>query len=88
MKVEFKKSFVKDVKSLQDKKLKRRIKSAISSIENAETLEDIDHLKKLKGANNYYRIRIGDFRFGLAIEGQKAICVRCLHRRDIYRYIP
>lgn len=46
-------------------------------------------MKKLSGGSgDYYRLRVGDYRIGLEIEGEIIVFVRCLHRRDIYRYFP
>lgn len=88
MKTEFKKSFLKDLKALHGKKLKEKIKSTILDVEKAETIWSIGNLKKLKGSEKYYRIRIGDYRIGIIVEGQIVTFIRCLHRREIYRYIP
>ncbi len=88
MKTEFKKSFLKDVKALRDAGLKERIRDAINLVERAETLQGLSGIKKLAGSDRYYRIRIGDYRMGLIIEGNTVTFVRCLHRREIYRYIP
>ena len=44
--------------------------------------------EKLGGAGNFFRIRIGDYRIGLALEGEGVEFVRCLPRRDLYRYFP
>jgi hypothetical protein len=46
--VQFRSSFLKDVKVLTDKPLKERIKDAIAQVENARTLQDIGNLKKLR----------------------------------------
>jgi mRNA interferase RelE/StbE len=86
--VQFRSSFLKDVKVLTDKPLKERIKDAIAQVENARTLQDIGNLKKLRGGKNYYRIRIGHYRIGIIVEGQTVSFIRCLHRREIYRYLP
>jgi len=88
LKAGFRKSFLKDAKTLHSKKLKERIKSTIRDVEKAENLQSIGNLKKLKGSEKYYRIRIGDYRIGIIVEGQMVTFVRCLHRREIYRYIP
>ena len=45
-------------------------------------------LKKLRGERNYFRIRIGDYRLGLKIEGQLVTLVRIINRKEIYRYFP
>jgi mRNA interferase RelE/StbE len=57
-------------------------------VENASTLTDISGLKKLRGGTNYYRIRIGEYRVGLAVDEDRVEFVRVLHRREIYRYFP
>ncbi len=88
MKVEFRSSFLKDVKALRDKSLKERIKAAMAQVELAPSLQEIHNLKKLKGGSDLYRIRIGDYRLGLVCEEGTVTFVRCLHRREIYRYLP
>ena len=88
MKVQFRNSFLKDIKGLSNKGLKDRVKDAIGQVETAQALREIGNLKKLKGSRNYYRVRIGDYRIGLICEEDVVIFVRCLHRREIYRYLP
>ena len=46
MKVEFKESFLKDIKSIRDKSVLAKVKSAIESVELANTFDEITHLKK------------------------------------------
>jgi len=65
-----------------------RIKQVIELIEKTQTLQEIKDIRKLKGGDHYYRIRIKDYRFGLIIEGDTVTFIRFLHRRDIYRYFP
>lgn len=66
----------------------RRVKEAIEQIEAAETLRELPNVTKLSGAGAFYRLRVGDYQIGIAIEGEQVEFVRCLHRRDIYRYFP
>jgi mRNA interferase RelE/StbE len=42
---------------------------------------------KLKGYENEYRIRIGDYRVRYEIKDQQLIILvlRCQHRKDVYR---
>ena len=42
----------------------------------------------MRSSREYFRIRIGDFRIGLRLENDTLIFVRCLNRKDIYRYFP
>ena len=44
------------------------------------------NLKKLRRGKNFLRIRIGDYRIGLEIEGNTLIFVRILRRKEIYKY--
>ncbi|MEB3229956.1 MAG: type II toxin-antitoxin system RelE/ParE family toxin [Leptolyngbyaceae bacterium] len=43
---------------------------------------------KMKGYDNFYRVRIGNHRVGIQVIEDEVIFVRVLHRRDIYRYFP
>ena len=88
MKIEFKYSFAKDLKSIKDKSLLRRAKEVIEVVENAASLDEIHNLKKLKGGGNYFRLRVGDYRVGIALENETVIFVRFLNRKDIYKYFP
>jgi mRNA interferase RelE/StbE len=68
--------------------LLRRVKEAVEQVEAAGTLRELPNVTKLSGAGAFYRLRIGDYRLGIAVEGDEVDFVRFLHRRDIYRYFP
>jgi mRNA interferase RelE/StbE len=87
--IEFKKSFAKDLKKkAKDANLRSRVQEIIQQVDDAEHMDDIRNLKKLRAEGNYFRIRFGDYRIGLTIEGDTVCFVRCLHRSEIYRYFP
>jgi mRNA interferase RelE/StbE len=88
LKTQFKRTFLKDVEALGDAAVRQRIREAIVQVESAVRLDEIQSIKKLKGTDRYYRIRIGDYRLGLLIVEGTVVFVRCLHRRDVYRYFP
>ena len=88
MKVEFKKSFLKELKKLKNKSLKNLIVDAIIQVESAENIAHIKNLKKLTGYEVYYRIRVGDYRIGVKIENEVVYFVAFEHRKDIYRRFP
>lgn len=88
MKVEFKRSFVKDLRRVRDKALKKQVEEVIELVEQASNLQEIGNVKRLGGGERYYRIRIGDYRIGLVLEGETVVFVRFLHRKDVYRYFP
>jgi len=88
MKVEFKSSFLRDLKAVKDKNLLARIRNAVEQVERAQSSQNIAGLKKLQGKGDYYRIRVGEYRLGLLIENETVVFVRCLNRRDVYQYFP
>jgi mRNA interferase RelE/StbE len=88
VKVDFKKSFTRDLKKIKDKDLFRELKEAIEEVEKALNLQMVSNLKQLKGGGGYFRIQIRDYRIGLKLEGDTFIFVRFLHRKEIYRYFP
>jgi mRNA interferase RelE/StbE len=86
--VEFRASFARDLRRIKDKKLVARFRQVVDWVEQAQSLQEVENLKKLRGGDRYYRIRIGDYRIGLAVEGNTVTFVRFLHRSDVYRYFP
>jgi mRNA interferase RelE/StbE len=88
MKVEFKKSFLKELKKLKNKSIKHSIVECILQVESAQSLSQIKNLKKLSGYDIYYRIRIGDYRIGLKVEDEIVYFVVFEHRKEIYRGFP
>jgi mRNA interferase RelE/StbE len=88
LKVEFKRSFVKDLGRMRDKALRERVKETIEQVERAQTFQETENVKKLRGGEQYYRIRIGDYRLGFVLEGDTVVFVPFLHRKDVYRYFP
>jgi mRNA interferase RelE/StbE len=88
VKIEFKTSFLKDISKIKNRTALKQIKDAIEDVEGTEDPKNIAGLKKLKGEDHYYRIRVGEYRLGLSIGGDTWVFVRCLHRKDIYRYFP
>ena len=88
MNVVFKNSFLKDLRRIKERALAARVREVIESVEQAATLQEINNLKQLKGSTGYYRIRIGDYRIGLRVDGETITLIRFLHRKEVYRYFP
>ena len=86
--VKYEASFEKDLRNIRDRSLLQRIKSAIGEVKEAETTRQIHNLKKLKGYETFYRIKIGDYRIGIEIIEEEIIFTRFLHRREVYRFFP
>jgi mRNA interferase RelE/StbE len=88
MRVSFRASFIRDLRSIRDGKLAARIQQTIEDVEQAGTLNDVPNVKKMQDLKNFYRIRVGEYRIGLYMEHEIVTFLRCLHRRDIYRHFP
>lgn len=88
MKVTFRQSFARDLKNVKDQAVLDRVRRAIEQVEGASTTQELRDLKKMSGAGNFYRIRVGDYRLGVVAKGGQVEFVRCLPRRDLYRFFP
>ncbi len=58
------------------------------TVPNASSLAELKQVKKLRRTDNYYRIRLGDYRIGFRLDGTTVVFMRVLHRKDIYCYFP
>jgi len=81
-------SFERDTDKIKNKHLLHKIADCIERVEKSNSIKEIANLKKLKGGNNYYRIRIGDYRIGMVISENTVFFERILHRKDIYKKFP
>jgi mRNA interferase RelE/StbE len=86
--VRFAESFAKDLRRVREPATLQRIREVIERLEEAEALTQLSQVKKLSGKGPYFRIRVGDYRIGMRVEGEAVILVRLLHRREIYRFFP
>lgn len=76
------------MKCIKDQHLLDQIGDVIEEIKVSASLVGINNLIKLKGYDDFYRIRIGNFRLGLTLSDDEVTFVRFLHRKEIYRFFP
>ncbi|MEI6089998.1 MAG: type II toxin-antitoxin system mRNA interferase toxin, RelE/StbE family [bacterium] len=88
MEVEFTKSFLKDLKNIDDKYILNKVKLIILEIENSSSLSELQNVKFIVNSKYYFRIRIGDYRIGIKVEDNLIKLIRCLHRKEIYKRFP
>jgi len=88
MKVEFLKSFSKDIDGVKNKSAKNALIRIIEMMESSDSLDRIPNTKKLKGHKTAYRTRVGDFRIGFFFENSTIILARFVDRKDIYKLFP
>ena len=86
MTVLFEQSFLKSIKKLKNKQVAKKVERIIDLLKAAKYLKDIPSLKKLKGTDNIYRIRIGDYRMLFEKQGNQVIILLVVaHRKEIYK---
>jgi mRNA interferase RelE/StbE len=88
MNVLFDESFQRDLKKIKERPVLEKIRRAIEGLEAAETLDVVAGLKKLEGAKDRFRVRIGDYRIGFKLTGASVVFLRVLNRKDFYRFFP
>jgi mRNA interferase RelE/StbE len=89
LEVQYRQAFLKDLKQLKSLTSYQRIyELAFTTLETINTLEEIPDIKAMRGYAGRYRIRIGDYRIGIEVNGDVIEVMRVLHRREFYRYFP
>ena len=88
MEIKIDKSFQKDTRRIKDKSVLQKVANTIANVQRVQNLEEIRNLKKIQGTTSMYRIRIGDYRLGIIATESSVEFIRCLHRKDIYKYFP
>lgn len=88
MKVEFKNSFLSDLRKIKNEKIVLLVKEIIDELLLVDNLNKIKNLKKLVGSDNAFRIRVRSFRIGFLLVDQTIVLSRILNRKDIYKYFP
>ena len=63
------------------------VSRAVEKIQNLALEARPDGVVKLKGFNNEYRIRVGDYRIRYEVddENQLVQILQCKHRKDVYK---
>jgi mRNA-degrading endonuclease RelE of RelBE toxin-antitoxin system len=89
LEVQYRQAFLKDLKQLKSSESYERIyEVAFTTLAAINTLEELSDIKAMKGCSGRYRIRIGDYRIGIEVNGDVIEVMRVLHRREFYRYFP
>ena len=85
----YKKSFLNDLANLPKHYRERVERLVFGEIPELDNLFAILDIKKMKGYQGYYRIRVGDYRIGCKVEqGNQIVFCRVKSRADIYRRFP
>ncbi|MBN8853815.1 MAG: hypothetical protein BGO55_11150 [Sphingobacteriales bacterium 50-39] len=91
MEVAIARSFIKDLKTAP-KQIQLAADKAIKKLIEASSLQacglDYTKMEGQKKGENYYRIRVGDWRMGIEYVHPKVIVIRILARGTIYKHFP
>lgn len=88
MKVVFLSGFEKDLSHTRDKILAQIILDCIEMFENAQQLNDVPNIKKLKGHPSAFRYRKGKYRIGFYLEDETIVLAAFDTREKIYHRFP
>ena len=89
MKVLYRKLFLKDLEKLRKQPIYEEIiELAFTVLPEAKQLRDVSGVKAMRIHPKRYRIRIGNYRIGVEVEGETVEVMRVLHRGEFYRYFP
>ena len=87
MKIEFSSSFTRDLRRIRDRSIRERVDKTIEQIEKMDNFTETSNVKKLRGHENRYRVRVGNYRLIFQFNKDTVIFLRCLPRQDIYRQV-
>ena len=88
MEIRYRTSFGRDLRRERHSDLRRGVERVVDLLQRAPSVANVPGLVSMQGYANHYRVRVGDYRLGIIVDGDTAILVRFLHRRDIYRHFP
>jgi len=81
--------FKKDIRKINDKKLKKSLLNKIQEMKEAFSMENLSGVEKMSGHSTAYRIRIGNYRLGFYLENNESLQLkRFVKRNDIYKVFP
>lgn len=88
MKIEYRSSFVKDIKKLKSKATSDLIQSVIENCENSSIIADIKHCEPLQSQGKFFKIKYGRYRFGVFIDKGTVEFLKFGTRQNFYDDFP
>ncbi len=89
MQIVFKRNFLKSLAKLPFE-IRQQIESFVfNDLQKCDSIYEVGSIEKMKGYENYYKIRFGSYRVGIKAEKDKTVTIETvMHRKEIYRYFP
>ena len=88
MEIRYHPRFDRDTRRIRSRDLSSRLERTIAELKAASNIREVSGVQPMTGSEDHFRIRIGEYRIGLEVDGDVAVLLRFMHRRDIYRNFP
>jgi mRNA interferase RelE/StbE len=88
LKIAYLKKFSKDLDRIKKPKDRESILEIIKLVKQVQVFTEVPGIKKLKGYDDAFRIRSGDYRIGVFVSEELVEFARVAHRKDIYKIFP
>ena len=88
MEIRYHNQFHRDLRRLGGTSLAAQVEQIIEELKAASTIRDLHSVSRMTAPGEHYRVRIGEYRLGITMDGQTAILRRFLPRGEIYRRFP
>ena len=88
MQVEPTRLFRQDMRRLGSAELRGRVDQVIQELIAADNITEVTGVIRMRARGEHYRIRIGEYRLGITMDGATAVLRRFLPRGEIYRRFP
>ncbi len=85
--VEYQNSF-RDLKKRKDRNIGAKVTRLVDLAKDAPNLGTFKDIKPITDYAGYYRIRIGVYRVGIFVQGDRVTFIRVLPRPNFYRSFP
>lgn len=86
--IEYRSSFLKDIKKIKDKKVKELIESVILNVKAAQNIENIHGCERLSSKGKYYKLKYPPYRIGVYIDKGIVEFIKFGTRENFYRNFP
>jgi len=86
--VDFRTSFLKDIKKMKSKDTVSLIQTVIENCENANTISDIKHCEPLQSRGKFFKLKYGKYRFGIYIDKGAVEFLKFGTRQNFYDDFP
>ena len=88
MKIEYKKKFLKELSKLPLPHRTTIEKFVFEYLPTLKSVTEANRIEKMRGYDQYYKLRFGDYRVGLKYKNDILTLERVLHRKEIYKFFP